>query len=1288
MTSLVCSAAFAACPAGDIDHNCVVDFHDLRLFAQKWLDSPGGSANLDGIPGVHMVDYALFAANWQKIGLPLLINEFMASNNTAHQDPNGDFDDWIEIYNAGNAAIDIGGMFLTDDLSEPNKWQIPNDVPLTTTIEPNGFLVFWADNETNEGLLHTNFKLEKDGEQIGLFDIDAVTLIDSLTFTEQVADISYGRFPDANATLRFFGTPTPGTANSGAFIGIVDDTKFSRDRGFYDTPFNVGITCKTQGVTIRYTLDGNEPTETSTEYTAPLAVSTNTCLRATAFKPGWMPTNVDTQTYIFDACDAIKSLPVISIVGDEQESLYEPNGIMAIVGGNYGGSGAWQPTGPSSYNNPIQRGMLFERPVSAELIESPNNTGFQIDCGIRVAGSDYHRPRYTRGDDWFNNYDKFSFKLFFRGSYGDAELEYPLFPEFDVDRFKAVTLRGGHNDVINPFIKDEFFRRIHKNMGGVASSGTFANLYINGDYKAYYNPCERLDHDFFRTWYDSDKDWDVITQRAVRNGDDIAFDALIDYALINDLSNDVNYQYVAARFDTEAFIDYLLVQLYAANWDWPTNNWTAAAERSPEGIFRFYIWDIEGSMDSWININLVGFNSFPNWAAGGGSGLNGENGPIPWMYQALKVNPDFMQLFTDHIWKHFFNNGPLTDAYLLMRFNELRDIMSGVLPSMDTYVTDTFIPQRRPIMFTAFKGEGLFPRQGPSFYINGAPQYGGYADSLDSLTITDPNASGTIYYTLDGPDPRQHGGTLSPAADTYTSAITLTKTTLVRARVFDSNGFSPLSEAAFTLGTVVENLRVTEIMYHPQDTNDPNDPNTEYIELTNIGPNTLNLNLVSFTEGIHLTFGDVNLAPDEYIVAVKDVNAFTAQYGAGPNVAGQYSGSLSNAGEPIQLLDALGDVILDFKYRDGWRGITDGDGYSLTIIDPNNPDVNTWDTKDAWRASVFVDGSPGADDSGILPNPGDVVINELLAHSDTILYDWIELHNTTAQPIDIGGWFLSDSGSDRTRYEIAAATTIDANGYIVFYEDTNFGVASSDPGRHTPFALSENGETLYLASAQDVNGNLTGYRRSEDFGASEPDVAFGRYYKASTDNFNFVAVSANTAGSANAYPKVGPITISEIMYNPVSGNQSEEYVELHNITASTVFLYDYNESEPWIFSDGIEFAFPIDTNIPASGLLMVAKDPNAFTAQYGSMPPGVQVLGPYDGYLNDGGEKLEISMPGDVNGLGRRQYIRIDRVNYDDDDPWPTTTDGWGKSLTKKDPNDYANDFIAWDANNPTPGTK
>jgi hypothetical protein len=159
------------------------------------------------------------------------------------------------------------------------------------------------------------------------------------------------------------------------------------------------------------------------------------------------------------------------------------------------------------------------------------------------------------------------------------------------------------------------------------------------------------------------------------------------------------------------------------------------------------------------------------------------------------------------------------------------------------------------------------------------------------------------------------------------------------------------------------------------------------------------------------------------------------------------------------------------------------------------------------------------------------------------------------------------------------------------------------------------------------------------------------------------------------------------MYNPQSGNQNEEYIELYNITASLVNLYDFGESEPWKFTDGIDFTFPSDANIPAYGYLLVVKDTAAFTSEYGSMPPGVAVLGPYGGQLSNGGEKVEISMPGDVDGDGVRQYIRIDRVNYDDEGLWPITPDGYGKSLTRKDTNDYGNDVINWDANDPSPGS-
>ncbi|MHC4417534.1 MAG: lamin tail domain-containing protein [Planctomycetota bacterium] len=536
---------------------------------------------------------------------------------------------------------------------------------------------------------------------------------------------------------------------------------------------------------------------------------------------------------------------------------------------------------------------------------------------------------------------------------------------------------------------------------------------------------------------------------------------------------------------------------------------------------------------------------------------------------------------------------------------------------------------------------------------------------------------------------------VAPGAIEYAGAFTLDKSTLVRARVLDGNEWSALNEAAFAIGPVAENLRITEIMYHPKQTGEPNDANAEFIELKNIGASTLNLNLVSFTEGIHFTFGAVELTADDYVLVVKDQNAFADKYGTDPNiqVAGQYTRRLDNAGERIRLQDAVSGTILDFEYEDGWRPITDGVGFSLTIIEANNPDPNSWGEKQSWRASAYVDGSPGWDDTGAVPNPGSVVINEVMSHSHGSAPDWIELYNSTDETINIGGWFLSDSDTNVTKYEIADGTTIDANGHIVFYEDVNFGQSSGDPGSLIPFALSETGEEVCLSSAQ--SGVLTGYQEVEDFGASETGVPFGRYYKSSTGNFNFVAMEANTPGAPNSYPKVGPIVINEIMYNPQSGNQNEEYVELYNITAADVNLFD-DQANPWKFTDGITFTFPADSNIPAYGLMLVAKDPATFTSTYGTMPAGVQVLGPYGGRLSNGGEKVEIGKFGDLDQYGSPCYIRIDRVNYSDGshpencpggvDLWPTEPDGNGPSLTRIDPNLYGNDPTNWQAAASSPG--
>ncbi|MCF6286744.1 MAG: lamin tail domain-containing protein, partial [Candidatus Hydrogenedentes bacterium] len=249
----------------------------------------------------------------------------------------------------------------------------------------------------------------------------------------------------------------------------------------------------------------------------------------------------------------------------------------------------------------------------------------------------------------------------------------------------------------------------------------------------------------------------------------------------------------------------------------------------------------------------------------------------------------------------------------------------------------------------------------------------------------------------------------------------------------------------------------------------------------------------------------------------------------------------------------------------------------------------------------------------------------------------------------------------------------------VIYEDQHFGNAGA-PGVNTPFALSENGETVHLSSGN--SGVLSGYRDREDFGASERDVTLGRYMTNDGD-VNFAPLSVGTPGSANADPAVASIVITEIMYDPGTNNAREEYVEIYNNSPSPVNLFD-EAGLPWRFSSGIDYTLPINTVIPAFGYIVIAKDLDAFGNAY-SVVAGTTGLGPYGGQLSDG-EALEIAMPGDVDTLGTQYYIRQDRVRYDSKAPWPEGADGGGDALNRLDATAYGNDATNWEAAAPSPG--
>jgi hypothetical protein len=138
---------------------------------------------------------------------PVVINEFMASNTTALADEQGEFDDWIELHNHGPEAVSLAGMFLTDDLTVPNRWALP-----AVTLPPGDYLLVWADGTPEQGFLHASFRLERNGEQLGLFDA-ALAPLDTLTFGLQETDTAYGRTPDGTGPFALLSIPTPGFSN-------------------------------------------------------------------------------------------------------------------------------------------------------------------------------------------------------------------------------------------------------------------------------------------------------------------------------------------------------------------------------------------------------------------------------------------------------------------------------------------------------------------------------------------------------------------------------------------------------------------------------------------------------------------------------------------------------------------------------------------------------------------------------------------------------------------------------------------------------------------------------------------------------------------------------------------------------------------------------------------------------------------------------------------------------------------------------------------------------------------
>jgi hypothetical protein len=1035
------------------------------------------------------------------------INEIVASNEKGILDEEGQEVDWIELYNAGTNAVDLGGWALTDDPALPGQWVFPS-----VTLGPGEYLLVFAsgkDRRTAAGTnrLHTNFQLAGSGEYLGLYDGNSPRQVVSELaprFPEQRNDIAYGL--DAQGQWRYFLQPTPGQPNSGlTATGMVSEPVFSARRGFYNVSFNLQLYCPTPGAVIKYTTDGQPPTEmVGMVYTGKIAVTSTRMIRAAAFKPGHLPSKVVTHTYLLGQTAAIASLPVLSLVTAEN-NLTGPTGIIGINGGTYS-NGVWQGVNPGDYFNPTNHGIAWERPVSAELIRYDGADGFQIDCGIRVHGSDHIRPRYTTTS-------KFSYRLYFRGDYGEGKLVYPLMGDSPVQTFDRLVIRAGKNDLTNPFIKDELIRRLAIDMGQVNVRGTFVNLFVNGVYKGYYNPTERVDDTFFKAWLGGEV-WDVVGVRSEAiDGNNLDFNAMRSFISGTRMTNNANYVAAARWLDLTNFVDYLLVNIYGAMRDWPHNNWRAARERRTGALWRFYIWDAEGAFGTFGQ--PVDESTFTNALVTGTS-------EIPRLYQALVQNPEFRLLFADRIQKHFFNQGALTDSNIVAHFQRMRQELLGVIPSMQTTIIDTWVPQRRPAIFSHF------PQYGLAAYTN-APvlrQHGGRVPPGYLLTMS--TTAGQIYYTTNGTDPRvPFTGEVSPEARLYTGPLTLLQSLPIRARALAGTQWSALTAADFQVGELGVPVRISEIMYQPV-----GGGAYEYIELLNTGGAAVNLGNYSFV-GIDFKFlPDTWLAPGQRLVIASGQSPadFQTRYPA-VAVAGWFGGNLRNEGERIDLLDFNGRLVDSVTYnnKNGWPLAAAGGGASLELADVSGDSSSPA----SWRASLVPNGTPGAPPA--LPPPSPILLHELMADNAGAVTnggafpDWLELYNRSAEPVLLTGWRLRDAGTNV--FVFPENAVLGAGQYLVLWMDRD----TAAPGWHAGFALSRRGDALFLENAAGQTVDAI------EFGQQLPNYTLGRMPSGAW------VLCLPTPGAANQAAPTAATTnlwINEWLANSLPGQP--DWVELHN----------------------------------------------------------------------------------------------------------------------------------------------
>ena len=597
----------------------------------------------------------------------IAINEVMAKNASLLIDEDGQFEDWIELYNYGSVDIDLEDFWLSDDEENPAKWTFPE-----VTIEAGEFLIIFASekDEVIDGEVHTNFKIRADGEELVLSDEEG-NVIDLMEKQGMAMDESWGRTEDGTGAFMMYHLPTPGSSNEDHNIDYA--ISFSHEAGQYVQSFELTIDAPEE-LTLHYTTDGSVPTADSPIYEEgimlesregdPNDISTiqvtedeleyeptgevykiNT-IRVRAFMEEMPMSKIHTRSYMIDPNLNRYTIPMVSLVTEADNFFDDEKGIY-VPGDNY--------TGSESSMNCFKRGKDWERPVHLEYFGADGNLILAQDAGVRTHGTGSRRNRQK------------SMRLYARADYGTTHFEHEFFETKEANQFKRLILRSQPSSN-RSYMTDEVTSRFISETDIVRMAVQEVVVFLNGEFWGIYNLRERMDKYFLRDNYGVDKDNLTVLQNNADDGDCCVvgepdeYMEMIHFMEDNDITDPLVYEQVEEMMDVENYIDYLIIQFHSANYDWPNFNIRYWKENTEEGKWRWLLFDFDFGLRFEERPSITNFfeNETSNnqeWAT--------------YLAQRLMENESFATRFFSKFETHL--NTTLTQENIAFHVNQMRE---------------------------------------------------------------------------------------------------------------------------------------------------------------------------------------------------------------------------------------------------------------------------------------------------------------------------------------------------------------------------------------------------------------------------------------------------------------------------------------------------------------------------------------------------------------------------------------------------------------------------------------